>query len=313
MSELKKSTRTSFAEALVEIGEKNPDIVTIAADSASRYGDFIKKFPERSFNVGIAEQTMVGVAAGMALCGKVPVVTSYANFLVFRAAEQIRVDIAGNKLNVKLIGTDTGFSAAWLGFTHLALEDIAVIRAIPGIVIIDPADAAETYSATKAIFDYNGPVYMRLRGRKEEPLIFNEEVNFEIGKGQILKEGKDALIVACGGAVYDCLKAAEILQSKNIYTTVVNMATIRPLDENLLRDLTSFIDNIITVEHHNIIGGLGSAVAEFLTEKKPGVKHLRIGVKNRFGTAGSEDMLKREFGIDSESIAKTIENFLKKQ
>lgn len=185
MSELKKSTRTSFAEAIVELGEKNPDVVTVAADSASRYGDFIKKIPERSFNVGIAEQTMVSVAAGMALCGKIPVVTSYANFLAFRAAEQIRVDVAGSKLNVKLIGTDTGFSSAWLGFTHLALEDMGVIRAIPGIVIIDPADAAEAYVATKAIFEYNGPVYMRLRGRKEEPVIFYKKKDFKIGKEKL--------------------------------------------------------------------------------------------------------------------------------
>jgi transketolase len=311
MSELKKSTRTSFAEAIVEVGEKNPDVVTVAADSASRYGDFIKKFPERSFNVGIAEQTMVSVAAGMALCGKIPVVTSYANFLTFRAAEQIRVDVAGSKLNVKLIGTDTGFSSAWLGFTHLALEDMGVIRTIPGIVIIDPADAAEAYVATKAIFEYNGPVYMRLRGRKEEPVIFDKKKDFKIGKGEVIKEGKDALIIACGNAVYDSLKASEILQSRGIKVTLVNMPTVRPLDEDLLLELISSVDNIITVEHHNTTGGLGSAVAEFLTEKRPQIRQLRLGVKNRFGTAGSEDMLKKGFGLDGETIAISIENFLK--
>ncbi|HHW04026.1 MAG TPA: transketolase [Thermoanaerobacterales bacterium] len=311
MNEQKKSTRSSFAEALVEMGYKNKNIVTVAADSASRYGDFVKKFPERSFNVGIAEQTMIGVAAGLALSGKIPVVTSYANFLTFRAIEQVRVDIATSGLNVKLIGTDTGFSSAWLGFTHLALEDMAAVRAVPNIAIIDPADAAEAYKATEAIFKYEGPVYMRLRGRKEEPLLPVAEKSFEIGKGQILAEGGDVLIVACGGAVYDSLKAAEILQSKGMHATVVNMATIRPLDEELLMKLTSSIKHIVTVEHHNITGGLGSAVAEFLAENNPDVRLMRLGVKNRFGTAGSEDMLKKEFGLDSESLGSRVERFLK--
>ncbi|TYP57860.1 transketolase family protein [Thermosediminibacter litoriperuensis] len=311
MSELKKSTRTSFAEALLEVGEKNSNVVVVAADSASRYGDFVKRFPERSFNVGIAEQTMVGVAAGLALSGKIPAVTSYANFLAFRAIEQVRVDVATANLNVKMIGTDTGFSSAWLGFTHLALEDVAAVRALPNIVIIDPADAMEAYSATKAMFDYIGPVYMRLRGRKDEPVIFTKEDKFEIGKGRVLVEGKDVLIVACGGALYDSLKAAEILRLKGIYATVVNMATVRPVDKKLLTELTSYLDKVVTVEHHNITGGLGSAVAEFLAEKGSGVKFLRMGVKDRFGTAGSEEMLKRHFGLDSGAIAETVENFIK--
>lgn len=310
MSEMKKSTRTSFAEALVKVGEENRNVVTVAADSASRYGDFVKRFPERSFNVGIAEQTMIGVAAGLALSDKIPVVTSYANFLTFRAIEQVRVDIATGGLNVKLIGTDTGFSSAWLGFTHLALEDMAAVRAVPNIAIIDPADAAEAYKATEAIFEHNGPVYMRLRGRKEEPLLPVAENNFEIGKGKILTEGGDVLIIACGGAVYDSLKAEEILQSKGIFAAVVNMATIRPLDEELLMKLTSSIKHIVTVEHHNITGGLGSAVAEFLAENEPDVRFMRLGVKNRFGTAGSEDMLKKGFGLDSESLAVKVEKFL---
>ncbi|MEA4848225.1 MAG: hypothetical protein VB106_13435, partial [Clostridiaceae bacterium] len=211
MNEIKKSTRTAFAEALTEMGYKNKNIVTVAADSASRYGDFVKKFPGRSFNVGIAEQTMIGVAAGLAQSGKIPVVTSYANFLAFRAIEQVRVDIAASGQNVKLIGSDTGFSSEWLGFTHLALEDMAAIRAVPGIVIIDPSDADEVYQATKEIFDYEGPVYMRLRGRKEEPLITVSETSFKIGKGQVLAKGGDVLIIACGSAVNNSLEAAELL------------------------------------------------------------------------------------------------------
>jgi len=311
MNEHKKSTRSSFAEALVETGYKNRNIVTVAADSASRYGDFAKIFPERSFNVGIAEQTMIGVAAGLAFSGKIPVVASYANFLTFRAIEQVRVDIATGGLNVKLIGTDTGFSSAWLGFTHLALEDMAAVRSVPGIAIVDPADAEEAYKATQALLEYEGPVYMRLRGRKEEALLPVPDKKFEIGKAQILSKGGDVLIIACGGAVYDSLKAAEILQLNGISAAVVNMATIRPMDEKLLAELASSIKNIVTVEHHNITGGLGSAVAEFLAENKRDVGLLRMGMENRFGTAGSEEMLKKEFGLDSESLALRVEKFLK--
>ncbi|MCF6096474.1 transketolase family protein [Thermovorax subterraneus] len=311
MSEIKKSTRTSFAEAIVEVGNEYKDVVTVAADSASRYGDFVKKFPERCFNVGIAEQTMIGVAAGLALCGKIPVVTSYANFLAFRAIEQVRVDIATAGLDVKMVGTDTGFSSAWLGFTHLALEDVAAVRSIPNIVIIDPADATEAYLATKAMFEYKGPVYMRLRGRKDEPVLFGKDYVFEIGKGNVLREGKDVLIISSGSAVYESLIAWEILRQKGISAAVVNMATIRPLDEALLLEITSSVQSVVTVEHHNVTGGLGSAVAELLAEKRPDVKLLRMGVKDTFGTAGSEEMLKAYFGLDGNAIAERIKSFLK--
>lgn len=310
MNEIKKSTRTAFAEALIEMGYKNENIVTVAADSASRYGDFVKKFPERSFNVGIAEQTMVSVAAGLAQSGKIPVVTSYANFLAFRAIEQVRVDIAGSRQNVKLIGSDTGFSSGWLGFTHLALEDMAAIRAVPGIVIIDPSDADEAYKATKEILDYNGPVYMRLRGRKEEPLLNIPGKDFKIGNGRILAEGGDVLIIACGNAVYNSLKAAEIIKSKGINPTIINMSTISPLDEELIAKYVSSIKNIVTVEHHNIIGGLGGSVAEFLSEKMTCTRLKRLGVTNRFGEAGDSEMLIKEFGLDGASIAANIEKFI---
>lgn len=307
-----KSTRVAFSEALLEVGRKNSKIVTIAADSQSRYGEFVKEFPGRSFNVGIAEQTMVGVAAGFALSGYIPVVTSYANFLAFRALEQIRVDVATEKLNVKMIGTDTGFASAWLGFTHLALEDMAAISALPNIAIIDPADAAETLEATKAIFDYDGPVYMRIRGRKEEPILPVESRKFEIGKGEVLKAGKDVLMIACGSSVYDCLEAANIMNTRGIDPMVVNMATIRPLDEELLLNLLSFFKKVVTVECHNVKGGLGSAVAEFLAERAINTQLLRLGIKDRFGTAGSDSMLKKAFFVDGPSIADIVGKFLNK-
>lgn len=305
-----KSTRVAFAEALLEVGRSNSKVVTIAADSQSRYGEFVREFPERSFNVGIAEQTMIGVASGFALSGYIPVVTSYANFLAFRAIEQIRVDIATESLNVKMIGTDTGFSSQWLGFTHLALEDMGAISSLPNIAIIDPADAVETFEATKAIFDYDGPVYMRIRGRKEEPILPIKSRKFEIGKAQVLKPGKDILIIACGSSVYDSLQAAEILKDKNIDAMVVNMATIRPIDEKTLLDLIPSFTKVITVECHNIKGGLGSTIAEFISERGINTQLLRMGVKERFGMAGSDEMLKQAFSLDGQGIAQRAEKFL---
>lgn len=305
-----KSTRVAFSEALLEVGRDNLKVVTIAADSQSRYGEFVKEYPERSFNVGIAEQTMVGVAAGFALSGYIPVVTSYANFLAFRAIEQIRVDVATEKLNVKMVGTDTGFSSQWLGFTHLALEDMAAISALPNIVIIDPADAIETFEATKAMFNYDGPVYMRIRGRKEEPILPIESRKFEIGKAEVLKPGKDVLMIACGSSVYDSLEAAKILKVKKIDAMVVNMATIRPIDEDLLSELFSSFKKVVTIECHNVRGGLGSTIAEFIAERAVDVQLLRMGVKDRFGTAGTDTMLKNAFSLDDAGIAATVEKFL---
>ncbi|MGI9952128.1 transketolase C-terminal domain-containing protein [Moorellaceae bacterium AZ2] len=305
-----ESTRTAFIDALLQAGRANKDIVVVAADSHSRYGDFVKQFPERSFNVGIAEQTMISVAAGLALTGKTVVTTAYANFLTFRALEQIRVDIAAEKLNVKLVGTDTGFSAAWSGYTHLALEDMAAIRALPHIVIVDPADGHEAFEATRAMLEYPGPVYLRLRGRQGEPALPVHTRPFRIGEGEVLAEGKDVLLVACGSAVYESLRAARLLREERYQATVVNMATVRPLDAPLLLELASSIPRVVTVEVHNITGGLGTAVAELLAEKGLGARLLRLGLSNRFGTAGSEEMLKREFLLDGEGIAASVKKFL---
>ncbi|CEP68262.1 Thiamin diphosphate-binding fold [Moorella glycerini] len=306
-----ESTRSAFIDALLQAGSiPNSDIVVVAADSHSRYGDFVKRFPERSFNVGIAEQTMIGVAAGLALIGKTVVTTAYANFLTFRALEQIRVDIAAEKLNVKLVGTDTGFAAAWSGYTHLALEDMAAIRALPHIVIVDPADAREAFEATCAILEYRGPVYLRLRGRQEEPSLPVYAGPFRIGEGKVLMEGRDVLLIACGSAVYESLKAAQLLKETGRTATVVDMATVKPLDVSLLLELASSIPRVVTVENHNITGGLGTAVAELLAEKALGTRLLRLGLRNRFGTAGSEEMLKKEFRLDAEGIATSVKEFL---
>lgn len=311
MTEKKLAGRTLFAETITELGKTNERIVTVSADSVSRYGNFPKEFPERNINVGIAEQTMVSVASGLALTGKIPVVVSYANFLAYRALEQIRVDVALEGLNVKMIGSDTAFSSGYLGFTHLALEDMAAIRSLPGIVIVDPADAIETEQATKAIFDYEGPVYMRLRGRAAEPVLPEASEPFQIGKGRVVTKGDDVLIIACGSAVYQSIKAAELLKEEGINATVVNMATVRPLDEELILGLASEITKVVTVEHHNTVGGLGSAVAELLIEKSSNNTLLRLGVQEQFGVTGSESDLMKEFGVDSTGIAKSVKSFLK--
>lgn len=312
MSVKKLAGRATFAATLAELGDINDKIVTVSADSESRYGNFPKKFPERNFNVGIAEQTMVSVASGLALCGKIPVVTSYANFLTFRAIEQVRVDVALEGMNVKLVGSDTAFSVGYLGFTHMALEDMAAIRSLPGIVIIDPADAIETIEATKAMFEYKGPVYMRLRGRKEDPILPEAKEPFAIGKGRVLTEGSDVAIIACGGAVYQSLQAAELLKSRGIKATVVNMATVRPLDEKLILSLAKSVGRLITVEYHNVVGGLGSAVAELLIENSPGTRLLRLGVRDRFGVTGSEEDIIRHFGLDGNGISASAESFINK-
>lgn len=311
MTDSRRSTREAFIDALLEISKKNENIVTIAADSQSRYGEFPNLHKNRSFNVGIAEQSMVGIAAGLALSGKIPVVTAYANFLTFRAAEQIRVDIAGQNLNVKIVGTDAGFSSEWLGYTHVALEDVAAIRSMPNIVIIDPADYDETFAATKAMFDYNGPVYLRLRGKGKEPQVYEKMESYKIGKGNILRGGSNIAIICSGGAVYDSLSAANILKGENIEATVIDMASIRPLDKELILDLALKVNLIVTVEDHNVIGGLGSAVAELISENCNNVKLLRLGVKDRFGTAGTEELLKKNFMLDDVGIAYNISEFLK--
>lgn len=307
------STRSAFIAALLESGRENARIVVVSADSESRYGDFVKEFPNRSFNVGISEQTMIGVAAGLALTGKTAVVTAYANFLAFRALEQIRVDVAAEKLDVKLVGTDTGFSAGWSGYTHLALEDMAAIRALPNIVIVDPADGNEAFQATRAMLEHHGPVYMRLRGRQKDPALPVPTKHFAIGRGEVLAEGKDVLIVACGSAVYESLKAASLLRDQGWSPAIVKMSTVRPLDGDLLLELADRIPRVVTVEHHSTVGGLGSAVAELMSEAGIGGRLLRLGVMNGFCRAGSEDMLKRALSLDGEGIASAVSHFLLKE
>ncbi|MGE5588770.1 MAG: transketolase family protein [Clostridia bacterium] len=304
------STRSAFIAALIEAGRFNTGIVVVSADSESRFGGFVKEFPNRSFNVGIAEQTMVGMAAGLALTGKTPVITAYANFLAFRALEQIRVDIAAEKLDVKIVGTDTGFSAGWSGYTHLALEDMAAIRALPNIVIMDPADGNEAFHATRAMFEHRGPVYIRLRGRQGEPALPVADRPFVIGQGEVLVEGEDVLIVACGAAVYHSLEAARLLREQGWSPSVVKMSTVRPLDEGLLGELAARIPKVVTVEEHSIVGGLGSAVAEFLCERGIGAHLRRLGVVNGFCRPGSEKALRKALSLDSEGIASAVSRFL---
>lgn len=302
------STRDAFSKAITECGLKDPRVFTVAADSESRFGAFIKEAPERAINVGIAEQDAMSIAAGMAFCGKVPFVSTYATFMTMRACEQIRTDIAFANLNVRIVGTNAAFSSDWLGFTHQALEDLGIMRAIPNMTVLVPADGEETYRLVEALIDYQGPAYLRLRSSGKEPHI-ESETPIKIGKARKLRNGKDLTIVACGRMVKESLLAADKLASKGIDARVLDMHTLKPIDREAILEAAAETKGIITVEEHNYLGGLGSAVAEVTSESKP-VFVKRMGVKDRFGVPGKESDLFEYFGLTSEYIVKEAEKLL---
>lgn len=305
------STRDAFARALAEVGAEDQRIVAVAADSQSRYGSFARDFPERNINVGIAEQNMIGIAAGLALEGKIALVTAYATFLSMRCLEQVRTDVAYERLNVKLVGTDAGFSSGYLGFTHQALEDIGIMRSIPNMVIIDPADAGETYLATRAMLEWEGPVYLRIRGRAAEPLISWPDNEFRIGKGRILREGHDATIITCGRPLHEVLRAVKELDRQGISVRVIHLPTVKPIDREMLIRAARETGRLITVEEHSITGGLGSAVAEVVSEQCPCLVY-RLGVPDVFGLPGHEAELARYFGLTGPQIAEKVRQVLKR-
>ena len=288
MSEVKKiATRESYGNALAELGAQNPNIVVLDADlaGATKTGVFKKAFPERHIDCGIAEGNMMGVAAGLATCGKIPFASSFAMFAAGRAFEQVRNSIGYPHLNVKIGATHAGISVGEDGATHQCNEDIAIMRTIPGMTIICPADDVEARAAVKAAAEYVGPVYMRF-GRLAVPVI-NDEANykFEIGKGITLKEGKDVTIIATGLEVNESLEAAKLLEADGISAEVINIHTIKPLDKELVVASAKKTGKVVTVEEHSVIGGLGGAVAEALSEEAP-TKMLRIGMMDKFGQSG---------------------------
>ncbi|MEI3191721.1 MAG: transketolase family protein [Lachnospiraceae bacterium] len=312
MSEVKKiATRESYGNALAELGAQNPNIVVLDADlaGATKTGVFKKAFPERHIDCGIAEGNMMGVAAGLATCGKIPFASSFAMFAAGRAFEQVRNSIGYPHLNVKIGATHAGISVGEDGATHQCNEDIAIMRTIPGMTIICPADDVEARAAVKAAAEYVGPVYMRF-GRLAVPVI-NDEANykFEIGKGITLKEGKDVTIIATGLEVNESLEAAKLLEADGISAEVINIHTIKPLDKELVVASAKKTGKVVTVEEHSVIGGLGGAVAEALSEEAP-TKMLRIGMMDKFGQSGPAKALIEYYGLDGKSIYEKVKAFL---
>ena len=286
MSDKKIATRQSYGEKLAELGEKNENIVVLDADlsTATKTGIFAKKFPERFINVGIAEQNMMGIAAGLSTFGKIPYVSTFAVFAAGRAYDQIRNSIAYPKLNVKICATHSGITVGEDGATHQMIEDISLMRTLPNMTVISTSDDTQTRWAVEEISKINGPVYLRL-SRLATDVIYNENQKFEIGKGIQIGEGTDATIISTGVCTAEAIKAMGILKSKNINVRVVDIHTIKPIDSELIIKCAKETGRIITVEDHNIIGGLGSAVCEVLSQNYP-TKVEMLGIKDKFGKSG---------------------------
>lgn len=313
MSEVKKiATRDSYGNALAELGKEHENLVVLDADlaAATKTGVFKKAYPERFIDCGIAEANMTGVAAGLSTCGKVPFISSFAMFVAGRAFEQVRNSIGYPHLNVKIGATHAGITVGEDGATHQCNEDIALMRTIPGMVIINPADDVEARAAVKAAYEYEGPVYLRF-GRLALPIIHNESsYKFEIGKGEILRDGKDVTIVATGAMVSNSLEAAERLAADGIEAKVINIHTIKPLDKELVVAAAEETGKVVTVEEHSVIGGLGSAVCDTLAQKAP-TQVMKIGMNDTFGESGSAVELLKKYKLDAESIYEKIKNFVK--
>ena len=304
------ATREAYGNALVEFGEKYEDIVVLDADlsASTKTANFKKKFPERFVNCGIAEGNMMAVAAGFASTGKIPFASSFAMFAAGRAYEQIRNAVGYPHLNVKIGATHAGITVGEDGATHQCCEDIGIMRTIPGMAILNPADAVESRAAVEAAILHNGPVYMRF-GRYSVPVIFDKETyKFEFGKGVQISEGKDASIIATGIMVAEAIKAREILAADGIDAAVVNIHTIKPIDKDIIIKAAK-TGAIVTAEEHNIIGGLGSAVAEVLSENSPCLMG-RIGIKDVFGRSGKAEELMKIYEITADDIAKKVKDIV---
>lgn len=307
MSEVKIATRDSYGNALVELGKEHENLVVLDADlaAATKTGVFKKAFPERHIDCGIAEANMTGIAAGMSTCGYVPFVSTFAMFAAGRSFEQVRNSIGYPHLNVKIGATHAGISVGEDGASHQCNEDIALMRAIPGMVVINPSDDVEARAAVKAAYEHEGPVYLRF-GRLAVPVINDEaSYKFELGKGVTLRDGKDCTIIATGLCVSESLEAAKALAAKGIDAQVLNIHTIKPLDEELVIAAAKKTGRIFTVEEHSVIGGLGAAVAEVLGEKCP-TKITRIGMNDVFGESGPAKELLHKYELDAEGIANRI-------
>ena len=312
MADIKKiATRESYGNALVELGREHADVVVLDADlaGATKTSTFKKEFPDRHFDCGIAEGNMMAVAAGIASMGMVPFASTFAMFAAGRAFEQVRNSIGYPHLNVKIGATHGGISVGEDGASHQCCEDFALMRSIPGMTVIVPSDDVEARAAVKAAYEFEGPVYLRF-GRSGVPVFHDEDYKFEIGKGEVLQEGTDVAIIATGLMVCEAMKAGEELRAEGINARVINMATIKPLDEELVLKAAEECGKIVTCEEHSIIGGLGEAVSALLSEKLP-TPVRRIGVNDEFGHSGPAADLLKDFGLSAENIVATVKEWLK--
>lgn len=309
----KIATREAYGKALVKLGKKNKQIVVLDADlsKSTKTADFAKVFPDRFFNVGIAEQNLMGTAAGLATAGKIPFVSTFAMFATGRAFEQIRNTIAYPKLNVKIAATHAGLTVGEDGASHQTVEDISLMRSIPNMTVIVPADGIETEAAIFAAAEKDGPVYIRL-GRLGVPAVNNENYQFKWGKASVLKEGFDVTLIGTGIMVDACLQAREILEDEGISAVVINIHTIKPIDEETIVNMAKMTGGVVTAEEHSVIGGLGSAVAEVLSELYP-VPMKRVGVKDTFGESGNPLDLLNKYGLNAESIVSAAKSVISRK
>lgn len=309
----KIATRDAYGKALVKLGENNPNIVVLDADlsKSTKTADFAKVFPERFFNVGIAEQNLMGVAAGLATAGKIPFASTFAMFATGRAYEQIRNTIAYPALNVKIAATHAGLTVGEDGASHQTVEDISLMRTVPNMTVIVPADAVETEAAVKAAAEINGPVYIRL-GRPGVSVIYDDDYRFELGKARVLREGTDVAIFGTGVMVEVCLEAHELLKNEGISAMVINVPTIKPIDEDTIVEAARLTGAVVTAEEHSIFGGLGSAVAEVLGEHCPTLMK-RVGINDKFGESGTPKDLLEKYGLTAKNIVAVAREILGKK
>lgn len=307
---MKKSTRQAYGEALVELGRQNNNIVVLDADltKSTKTNLFQEAFPERHINVGIAEADLIGTAAGLATCGKIPFASTFAMFAAGRAFEQIRNTVAYPKLNVKIAPTHAGISVGEDGGSHQSVEDISLMRSIPGMVVLSPADATETKKMIFAAAEYNGPVYIRM-GRLDVPVLFDDSYDFQIGIANTIKEGTDVTILATGLMTARALEAAEKLQTEGVSVRVVNVGTIKPLDGETVLKAAQETKFIVTAEEHSVIGGLGSAVSEFLSETHPTLVK-KVGIYDVFGQSGKAEELLEKYELTATKLISVIKETL---
>ena len=307
----KIATREAYGKALVKLGKVNDDVVVLDADlsKSTKTNDFLKSYPDRFFNMGIAEQNLMGAACGFAAAGKIPFASTFAMFAAGRAFEVIRNSACYPKLNVKICATHAGITVGEDGGSHQSVEDISIMRSIPNMTVLVPADAVETEKMIFSAAEFNGPMYVRL-GRSGVPVLFEEDYKFEIGKGVVLREGNDVTIIACGIMVNEALIAADMLKEENIEARVINMSTIKPIDTELIIKAAKETKAIVTAEEHSIVGGLGSAVSEVVCENHP-VKVKMVGMNDCFGESGTPAELLKKYGLTAKNIVEKVKEAIK--